>query len=64
MAECLFLPCAPIGAVSVILSKVQTESPWHVYVLLAMGLLALTAFVRQWQLTGRAHRPLFAQRGH
>ena len=28
------------------------ESPWPAYMLLAMGLLALTAFVRQWQLTG------------
>jgi hypothetical protein len=31
---------------------VVPESPWHVYTLLAMGLLVLTAFVRQWQLTG------------
>lgn len=31
---------------------VVPESPWAVYALLAMGLLALTAVVRQWQLTG------------
>jgi len=31
MAECLFLPCAPIGAVSVILLKVQSANmtPFH-----------------------------------
>lgn len=27
-------------------------SPWHVYTLLAVGLFALTAFFRQWQLRG------------
>jgi len=31
---------------------VVPESPWLVYALLAVGLFALTAFVRQWQLTG------------
>jgi len=28
------------------------ESPWQLYALLAVGLFALTVFVRQWQLTG------------
>jgi hypothetical protein len=41
---------------------VTPESPWVVYALLAMALLALTAFVRQWQLKGGSTSKLAGER--
>jgi hypothetical protein len=32
---------------------VTPNSPWQVYLLLAIGLFALAAFARQWQLRAR-----------